>query len=130
MGVRFPSVFTITTTVATGSGGEAIAATTPTLTLPFDGAPVFIFWQLVIPHGAAPIAPAFNVRRGSVIAAALVQGSGNLSAPAANAVVLYSGVAVDANPGASSPQYSIAVNNVSSGTSVNMTNIVIAAYSL
>jgi hypothetical protein len=130
MGARFPSVFTSTTGVATGSGGEVVAATTPPLTLPYDGASVFIAWQLVIPHGAAAITPAFNVRRGATVASTLVLGTATLTAPANNAVVLYSGTVVDTNPGASQPQYSIAINNVNSGTSVVMSAIIITAYAL
>lgn len=73
MGVRYPSVFSNTFIGPLPAGAaETVVLTTPPLTLPLDGAAVFIIWCANILTGATTTFLNFNIRRGTTTAGTVI----------------------------------------------------------
>ena len=111
MGVRFPSVFvsganavSIPTTV------ETVVATLPPLTLPLDGAVVFLLGVCSWTVGTAATSAAVRIRRGTTTAGVLVGSNGTDTNPVTAGVNAQFTVAVFDQPGAVGPvQYVLTV---------------------
>jgi hypothetical protein len=89
MGVRFPSIST-TTVIANlpASGVETVICTTPPLTLPLDGAVVFLFWWWSGNVGAGTTGLSAIIRRGTTTAGALVTTGSSVLVTAASVASL------------------------------------------
>lgn len=84
MGVRFPSAFSNAFIgPLPASNAETICFTTPPLTLPFDGAQVFILGYFTWTAGTGNTTTGFLCRRGATLTGALVSAAND----AAQAVV-------------------------------------------
>jgi hypothetical protein len=110
MGVRFPSVVTNTFVgPLPANANETVVATLPPLTLPLDGATVFISYSCDLTPGASVTSHVFRLRRGTTVVSALVNFANFVSTVTAGARLMSSGFYFD-NPGAVGPvQYSLTV---------------------
>lgn len=110
MGVRFPSVQTITFIgPLPANATETVVLTTGPLIPPLDSAVVFLAWYVNISTGTGTTALPVFIRRGTTVAGSLVT-SGNQSFTAtAPASVSNSGVFFDTAAGFTAQQYSLTV---------------------
>ena len=107
MGARFPSVFSNTILAnVPATGAETIVLTTPALTLPFDGAAVFLIWSYAAAMGTGTTAATPKLYRGTSLTAPLLLTGPPNTVVAGNTVSLPF-VFVDVNPGPAAPQYSL-----------------------
>lgn len=109
MGVRFPSVFSITPiAVLPASGAQTIIIITPQLTLPLDGAAVFVTWFWNGNTGAGTTQLTVTINRSLSPGVNVIMQ--NVQPVTAGVNFSMSGVAVDPNPGASAGvQYNMAL---------------------
>jgi hypothetical protein len=71
MGVRFPSIATNTFIgPLPANATETVVLTTPLLTLPIDGAQIFLFWCGCINAGTGTTVITYRIRRGTTAAGA------------------------------------------------------------
>lgn len=108
MGVRFPSVFAINGGAANVAiNAETAIAFTPPLTLPLDGATVFIFWYMTHTIGTAATSTQYQIRRGVGTSGAAVNASGIAFPATAGQKVFHSGCYFDTPGAVTGIQYSL-----------------------
>lgn len=109
MGVRYPSVFTnAALAVVPANGAETVILTTPPLTLPLDGAAVFLGWFYTPTTGLGTTAAGVRIRRGTLVTSPLING-GNAYPATANSGLLLAGWFVDTPGSVAGVQYSLTV---------------------
>jgi len=107
MGVRNSSVFSVTRLAdVPASGASTVIMSTPALGLPFDGSLVVIFYSYNFIVGTGTTVAIVSIVRGTALASPTVYTVSNNGVTAGQTVTL-TGMAVDANPGITVPQYSM-----------------------
>lgn len=110
MGVRYPSVFSNTFIgPLPASAAETIVCTTPPLTLPLDGATVFLLWTFSVIAGTGNIFNSFNIRRGTTLAGTAVNAGAQAGPATAASGAMYSGAYFDTPGGVAGQQYTLTV---------------------
>lgn len=130
MGARFP--FQVTKVIVASvpaTGADTIIATTPPLTLPFDGAAVLILWFANITVGLGTASYVQKLLRGTVVNTNVLNVVSSCQVTAGNTVLL-SGMYVDANPGASTPVYSLSFLGTGTTGIWTTQDVCIAAFAL
>ena len=131
MGVRFPSVFTNTFIgPLPANANETIALTTPPLTLPLDGAAVFIWWMFSLIAGTGVVSIVYKVRRGTTLTGTDITSGGITQAIAAGAGGMHTGVLVDTPGAVAGQQYTLTLSQSGATVASAVGQATLLAYAL